>query len=326
MNLRSLLLLTILSLVWVPPAHANRYNQAAGLSAPRVQVEQEYIDKKGQRQTRFVQQAPDRDGYGNANGTQFDLAVDGAFEGETVVVLQFYNFDFSLAKEALAQKGFSVYRYSKAAPSPSELAKSLEKANQLWLISDAVSRLTVEHVDVIERFFDEGHGVYIWGDNEPYYADANLVASRLLGVTMKGDIRGDQTVNVLRRGQEFGDGGGVRRNHLVTTGLEKIYEGITIATIESNNTLTPLIYGSAGNLVTAVYERDGKRAILDGGFTRLYHKWDTAGTARYVKNAAAWLSNDERFEEGLLWSMVSAGAAVGSFSFWASAYQRVVAQ
>ena len=47
--------------------------------------------------------------------------------------------------------------------------------------------------------------------------------------------------------------------------------------------------------MAAFYDHDGKRAILDGGFTRLYNKWDTAGTGRYVKNAAAWLVNVERF-------------------------------
>merc|ERR1712224_881147 len=93
--------------------------------------------------------------------------------------------------------------------------------------------------------------------------------------------------------------------HLITTGLEYIFEGITIATItgkgtrctvNSNTTgtlpegMTPLIYGSEGNLVTAVYEEGNKRCIFDGGFTRLYCNWDTAGTGRYVVNAAAWLA------------------------------------
>jgi len=86
---------------------------------------------------------------------------------------------------------------------------------------------------------------------------------------------------------------GIREGHLITTGLENVYEGITIATITQNKNLKPLIYGSAGNLVTAVYEKNGKRAILDGGFTRLYYKWETAGTDRYIKNAAAWLVNME---------------------------------
>jgi hypothetical protein len=52
--------------------------------------------------------------------------------------------------------------------------------------------------------------------------------------------------------------------------------------------------------VSAFYDRGGKRAIFDGGFTRLYRQWDTAGTARYVKNAAAWLANYERFGKDVL--------------------------
>ena len=59
--------------------------------------------------------------------------------------------------------------------------------------------------------------------------------------------------------------------------------------------MTPIVYGSAGNLVTAAFEKDGKRLIVDGGYTRLSYKWDTAGTGRYVMNAAAWLANYERF-------------------------------
>lgn len=49
-----------------------------------------------------------------------------------------------------------------------------------------------------------------------------------------------------------------------------------------------------------MYETDGKQAVLDGGFTRLYNKWDTAGTARYVKNAASWLANYEHHGDEVL--------------------------
>ena len=96
---------------------------------------------------------------------------------------------------------------------------------------------------------------------------------------------------------------------MVTRGLDTLYEGITIATVQNaDNSLFELVYGSAVNLVTAVYEKDGKRAVIDGGFTRLFCNWDTAGTGfffqfllcysvcrRYVVNAAAWLANCERF-------------------------------
>lgn len=236
------------------------------------------------------------DAYGNAQGNQYDLAVDGAFEGQTVAVLHLYTqggFDFHLPKAALAEKGFSVYRWVNGPPTAPELAAALERACQLWVISSSERLLTDEHIAVIKRFFDAGHGVYIWGDNEPYYADANAVAEALLGTTMTGNLLGNQVVPISPGAGKPG----IIEGHLLTTGLEFLYEGITIATLAPTEALTPLVYGSAGNLVTAFYDRDGKRAILDGGFTRLYCNWDTAGTARYVKNAAAWLVNVERFGE-----------------------------
>ena len=128
---------------------------------------------------------------------------------------------------------------------------------------------------------------------EPTITDANAVGEALMGVTMRGNTQGEQTVGLQK---EEGKAGVLRR-HLLTTGLEYLYEGHTIATIQKNESLSPLIYGSANNLVAGFFDKNGKRAIFDGGFTRLYMKWDTAGTARYVKNAAAWLVNVERFAE-----------------------------
>ncbi|MDY7231401.1 hypothetical protein [Hyalangium rubrum] len=271
-----------------------QYSKSAGLNAPTVAATQEYMDEQGQRQRREVQVRAAPDKHGNAAGSQHDLAVDGAFDGQTVAVLHFYameNFDFSLPKQALAEKGFSVYRWVGRAPSPEELEEKLKKACQLWIISSDQRHLNEKHLAVIKRFFDSGKGVYIWGDNEPYYADANAVAQKLLGTEMRGNLMGDQVVGL----QKGAGKPGLLPRHLLTTGLEYIYEGITIATIQPNQTLTPLVYGSEGNLVAAFHDRGGKRAILDGGFTRLYVKWDTAGTGRYVKNAAAWLVNVERF-------------------------------
>ncbi|HLL06798.1 MAG TPA: hypothetical protein VK539_39860 [Myxococcaceae bacterium] len=271
-----------------------QYTQSAGVNAPSAVVSQEYVDSVGRRQHREVVQKAAPDEHGNARGNQHDLAVDGAFDGQTVAVLQFYveeAFDFSLPKKALAEKGFSVYRWVGRPPSPEELESKLKKACQLWIISGDAQLLSKQHLAVIKRFFDSGKGVYIWGDNQPFYADANAVAQALLGTNMSGNLMGDQVVGLQKSAGQTG----LLPRHLLTTGLEYIYEGITIATIQPNQTLTPLIYGSEGNLVAAFYDKGGKRAILDGGFTRLYVKWDTAGTGRYVKNAASWLVNVERF-------------------------------
>lgn len=238
----------------------------------------------------------DVDQHGNAQGNQYDLAVDGAFDGETITVLHLYTgegFDFHLPKDALKEKGFSVYRYIDNPPSPEELEESLEKSCQLWIISGYTQKLNQEHLKVIKKFFDAGHGVYIWGDNDPYYADANYVSEYLIGTKMLGNLPGDKVVGLNNKNKNVG----LAPGHLITTGLEYVYEGITIATIQKNTGLNPLIYGHEGNLVAATYESNGKRLILDGGFTRLYISWDAAGTGRYVKNAAAWLVNYERFGE-----------------------------
>ena len=113
----------------------------------------------------------------------------------------------------------------------------------------------------------------------------------LIDARVTGDLPGDRTVGRSRgAGQP-----GVATDHLLTTGLENIYEGITVATVKPSGAMTPIIWGSAGNLVAAAFEKGGKRLVVDGGFTRLSYKWDSAGTGRYIRNAAAWLANYERF-------------------------------
>lgn len=290
-----LLIPLALCLTATSPALA-QYNPAAAVSAPTERAVVEEVGKDGVKRKVEVERRPAADAFGNAAGNQFDLAIDGAFEGQTIAVIHLYTgegFDFSLPKAALKEKGFSVYRWVGAPPSPKELKEALKKSCQLWIISGSTQTLNEEHLAVIKAFFEAGHGLYIWGDNEPYYADANFVARALLDTTMNGNIIGDQVVGLRATGQKPG----VLPNHLLSTGLEHLYEGITIATLEKNGALQPLVYGSAGNLVTAFYDRNGRRALLDGGFTRLFVKWDTAGTGRYVKNAAAWLANVERFGE-----------------------------
>lgn len=270
-----------------------QYNKSAGQNAPApasVTVERVRADGTKYRATE-VKEAP-RDSYGNAAGSQYDLAVDGAFSGQTVFVVDLYRQDFSRAAEAIRKKGFSVVRHQQVPPL-AEFKAALEKSNQFWIIAscDNQVHLSREHQAAVKKFFDAGHGVYLWGDNDPCNADADSLASMLVDARVKGDLYGDQVV-----GRSDGAGkAGVAREHLLSTGVENIYEGITVATVKPAGAMTPVIYGSAGNLVTAAFEANKKRLIIDGGFTRLSNKWDSAGTGRYVMNAAAWLANYERF-------------------------------
>jgi len=311
--------LVLIALFWLPQmlAAQSQYNSNAGISRAEKNVQ--------------------RDNFGNASSDDYDLAKkdafketeynfvkkseiknmpapqsyeakvsgvpvnykprsEGKFTASTILVIQLYTgegFDFVAPTKALEDKGFSIYCYKDYPPSPKELEKALSMSTQLWVISDSKRKLSDDHVQVIKDYFDKGHGVYIWGDNEPYYADANVLSQALIGTTMLGNVMGDKIVKLKEKDTKVG----LVPNHLITTGLENVYEGVTIATVQDNKDVKPLMYGSAGNVVTAVYEKNGKRCILDGGFTRLFIKWDTAGTDRYVKNAAAWLVNVEKFAQ-----------------------------
>lgn len=292
----SLGLAALLATVVAAPAYA-QYNAQAGKSeAAPARVSVETKDKEGRTRVEVQSQPAPRDGYGNGQGAKYDLAVDGAFDGQTVLVIDLYGaqygIPFDAPRAALREKGFSVVRYT-GVPAVAELRAGLKKANQFWILASCDDRvhLTQEHQQAIKEFFQSGHGVYLWGDNDPCNADADRLATMLVDAHVKGDLPGDQVVGLSRGASKPG----VVRDHLLSTGVEHLYEGVTVATVAGSASITPVLYGSAGNLVTAAYEKDGRRLILDGGFTRLSNKWDTAGTGRYVKNAAAWLANYERF-------------------------------
>jgi len=218
----------------------------------------------------------------------------GTYGDVTVLVLflcQDSGADFEKPRKALESKGFSVYLYYDFPPAPTEFKRALELSTQLWVISDRTQKLSSEHQTLIKKYFDEGHGVYIFGDNDPYNADADPLANLLVGSGLAGDDMGNEVVGLKKNS----DKSGLVPDHLITTGLENVFEGITISTVKETKDLKPIMYSSVGKLVTAAYENNGKRLIIDGGFTRLYAKWETAGTDRYIKNAAAWLVNMEKF-------------------------------
>lgn len=297
-----ILLISVITLLATTQLSYSQYNACAAKSVVKEKVAVEQVDVvTGQTKTVYEERAvTKKDNFGNATGNEFDLAVDGAFEGQTIVVLHFYtgeNFDFEKPKAALKEKGFSVYRYINNPPTPKELEIALSKACQLWVISSSTQKLNDEHAEVIKQFFYSGKGVYLWGDNDPYHADADFLAEKLVGANMSGNFYGAKNVSFKTDSTTSG----MKADHMITTGLEYVFEGITISKIQDpKNHLTPLIWSTDGNIVTAIYENQGQRLILDGGFTRLYCNWDTAGTGRYVKNAAAWLVNYERFGEIVL--------------------------
>lgn len=232
-----------------------------------------------------------KDRFGNPQGSQYDLAKDGGFKNHKIVFLCLYTGENILQGlrapiKAMEKKGFEVDLCTGAGPE--ELRRKLKDACQLWVLSDRVQRLNQDHVAVIRDFYEAGHGLYILGDNEPFYADANYLSSALVGVTMSGNTEGDQVIGVQQRQGEPG----IISGHPIATGIVNLYEGITIATVRtSGSTVKPLVVSSAKQVVTAIVDDGKHRMLLDGGFTRLFIKWDTAGTDRFVVNCAAWLAS-----------------------------------
>jgi hypothetical protein len=80
-------------------------------------------------------------------------------------------------------------------------------------------------------------------------------------------------------------------HHALTTGLESLYEGVTLPTISLGPNTVAIAQTADGPINMAAVDHSGMRVVLDSGFTKLAEgKFnDTAGTPRYFRNVAYWL-------------------------------------
>ena len=237
------------------------------------------------------------DKYGNAAGTQYDLGRDGAFGDFHVHILYLYlesGLAFKLPQDALCEKGFGVSITNNIEETLLHLKS--RKLDILWIISGGTGHLSApllssSQKQEIVKFYKSGGGLYIWADNAPFIDHANQILPDIVGAKLVGCTDGNK---VLKEGD--GITPGTFKPHLITTGIVNLYEGVTISYPYPIGQLIPLASSTDGNPVICYY--DGKnsegRLILDCGFTKLYVNWDTAGTARYVKNATVWLLNLEK--------------------------------
>lgn len=240
------------------------------------------------------------DVYGNPQGSQYDLAKDGAFNGYRIVIMNLLTIGgpkdkaiMANSMPALTKKGFMVTVYGvDDINNVDKIHRELSNDRcQLWIISDSISHLSEIHFDLIYNHFEKGRGLYIWSDNAPFFADSNILLNRLFKTNMSGNYLADQVLAV----QSQPNAPGIIKGHPITTGIQNFYEGITISNVRLTQNLKPLVFSSDGKVVTAFCDWGGKRVLIDGGFTRLYCKWNSAGTDRFVVNCASWLANIERF-------------------------------
>ncbi|TYB38306.1 VWA domain-containing protein [Micromonospora sp. AP08] len=238
------------------------------------------------------------DRFGNPESRSFDLGSgdEDRIRGERILLYHCPVPDGPVAAGELtrmmAERGLHLEVHH-APPTRCDLtAGMLAGYTQLWYLSGQTPTLSRQQIQLIADFVGQGNGLAIWADNEPFYADANLLAQALIGCRFSGDKQADR---VMTPGAERSRGHFL--DHQLTQGVNNLYEGITICTIDAAPpTVTLLGRSHDGQYCMGCYEADGRRVVLDTGFTKLYpdrlHR--SAGLGRYLSNIAFWLAKGSR--------------------------------
>jgi hypothetical protein len=79
--------------------------------------------------------------------------------------------------------------------------------------------LTSEHDAVLTKFFNDGNGLYIWADNDPFCVDGNRLSLALFGAGLSGNNHCDRIIEPRKDGDTTG-----YLPHAITTGIERFYE------------------------------------------------------------------------------------------------------
>ncbi|KAF5843742.1 hypothetical protein DUNSADRAFT_8258 [Dunaliella salina] len=275
------------------PQRLQDYNLASP-DGPGCKLRLDPLYSTSEGHSNLAREAARKDSLGLPPGKCLDLGLNGAFKGLEVGVLNLYTGNGGAADsrlpQALEKKGFRVTVWSPSSlPGVWALGKFLERESvcQLWVISDSKRHLSDDMMSVIKDHFNKGLGVFICGGNGAFIADANALGSALLGATMDGNNHGGQTLMQEHMTTTMG----YIENHALNTGIKKFFEGLKIASVAPFRGMQPVVWSSAGGAVCAAYNENGKRAVLDGGLSRLFDAWKSDGTERFVKNAAVWLAN-----------------------------------
>ena len=197
---------------------------------------------------------------------------------------------------ALREKGVSVKLIRKPG---ADFKQKLQQNDIFILISSSTPILNDENITDIVKYYENGGSLYIFGDNAPYFVDANRIADRLFNLQLNGNDNGDQRVPKLAN-ISSGKKTGFDANCPMFYGLDNLYEGNTVSHLidkngknmadqETSEGFQPILWGTQNNLIIACFNGGNKRCIIDGGFTKLYYHWNQE-SQRYLINAISWLS------------------------------------
>merc|ERR1712187_580690 len=99
--------------------------------------------------------------------------------------------------KALREPGFNVIVHVSRSSTVQQMMVSLLRADVVWLVSGKLfSEASFEQfLDALETFHRRGGGIFVWGDNSPFFAHANQLLARLFpgdGVYLDGNDAGSQ--------------------------------------------------------------------------------------------------------------------------------------
>jgi phage FluMu protein Com len=155
----------------------------------------------------------------------------------------------------------------------------------------------------VEKFVQSGKGVCLLSDDEPFTVESNELAKRLYGVTVKGNYIADKVAYVRDHKlapadiRKFGGQYEVA-DHRLLTGVNFLYEGITISNVGESDKLEVALKASDGQPLIAVSKVPGQRVVIDCAFTQFCHGptertsyiLKSAGAVRLAQNIAAYLA------------------------------------
>ncbi|CAF1301588.1 unnamed protein product [Rotaria sordida] len=243
------------------------------------------------------------DRYHNPTGRIYDLGRDSAFSEYSILIAQFYtDWEFNdtamkIPIDALKVKGFHVTHVKTEDKCIKEMASN--RYQIVWIISTNNIQNS-SFISALTTYHSSGGAIFLFADNTPYVCHVSEFLKTKFGITLEGDYYGDKTLVYKENGyQQTGHFG----QHDIFTGIENLYEGITIchpvySTPPSRTKFITIATATDGNSSIAVYDplltsTEG-RLCLDCGFTKLFRKWDSAGTERYIINASCWLLGMEK--------------------------------
>jgi len=222
------------------------------------------------------------------------LGKDGAFSDFSVLVGCFY-YEIAGSWEtnagaALKQKGFRVDFVVEENEFINKI--STHTHDVAWIISnERIDYNKSKFEDEVLKFHRSGRGLFIFGDNDPYYAHANVVLPAIANTRLVGNTPGCRVLS-------FGNpktAGEFDESSLIFAGINYLLEGNTICYPESDGKLTHLATSTNNHPCISFLDstKEHGRVVVDSGFTKLYCSWLDAGQARYVINVCVYLVDVE---------------------------------